>query len=147
MADEMIVQAACHCRRVRFEVALSDGLNTARRCDCSFCRMRGAVAVTARRGGVRIVSGEDALAEYQFNTRTAKHYFSSVCGIYTHHQRRSDPNEFGVNVACIEGVGPFDFAEAPVSDGVHHPSDAGPGAAPRLAGVLRFEAGDIRRGL
>ena len=142
MADDMIVQAACHCRRVRFEVTLTDGLNTARRCDCSFCRMRGAVAVTAGRGGVRIISGEDALTEYQFNTRTAKHYFCSACGIYTHHQRRSNPGEFGVNVACIEGVSPFDFPEVPVTDGVHHPSDAAAGAKPKLAGVLRYDAAD-----
>lgn len=139
MADQRVVQAACHCRRVRFEVALTDGLKTARRCDCSFCRMRGAVVVSAELGGVRIISGEEVLAEYQFNTRTARHYFCSVCGIYTHHQRRSDPRQFGVNAACIEGVSPFDFAAVPVSDGVHHPSDAGAGAKPRLAGVLRYE--------
>jgi hypothetical protein len=53
--------------------------------------MRGAVVVSAERDGVRIISGEDALGEYQFNTKTAKHYFCSVCGIYTHHQRRSTP--------------------------------------------------------
>lgn len=142
MVDEMVVQAACHCGRVRFEVTLTDGLNTARRCDCSLCRMRGAVAVSAELGGVRIISGEDALVEYRFNTRTAKHYFCSVCGIYTHHQRRSNPDQFGVNAACIEGVSPFDFPEVPVSDGVRHPSDMGVGAKPRLAGVLRYEAAD-----
>ena len=46
----------------------------------------------------------DKLALYQWNTRTAKHYFCSVCGIYTHHERRSVPTEYGFNVACIEGV-------------------------------------------
>ncbi len=135
-----MVRAACHCGAVRFEVALSDGLATARRCTCSFCRMRGAVAVSAELDGVRIVSGAEALTEYRFNTGTAKHYFCAVCGIYTHHQRRSNPRQYGVNVACIEGVSPFDFAEVPVNDGVAHPSDAGAGAGPRLAGVLRFEA-------
>jgi hypothetical protein len=136
----MILQAACHCRSVRFEVALTDGLKTARRCDCSFCRMRGAVAVSAELDGVRILSGEGSLAEYQFNTKTAKHYFCLTCGIYTHHQRRSNPRQFGVNVACIEGVSPFDLPEVLVNDGVHHPSDAGASAKPRPAGVLRYEA-------
>ncbi|MBE7216881.1 MAG: GFA family protein [Caulobacteraceae bacterium] len=134
------VQAACHCRGVRFEATLTDGLNTARRCDCSLCRMRGAVVVSAEADGVRIVAGEQLLSEYRFNTKTAKHYFCSTCGIYTHHQRRSDPHQFGVNVACIEGASPFDFARVPVNDGVHHPSDLGPGAKPRLAGVLHYEA-------
>jgi hypothetical protein len=91
-------------------------------------------------GGVRIISGEHALTEYRFNTKTAKHYFCSICGIYTHHQRRSNPGQFGVNAACIEGMSPFDFTEVPVNDGVHHPSDIGPGSESRLAGLLRYQA-------
>jgi len=34
------MEAACHCSTVRFRVKLSDGFNTARRCTCSYCRMR-----------------------------------------------------------------------------------------------------------
>jgi hypothetical protein len=41
-----------------------------------------------------------------------------------------------VNVACLEGVSPFDFTEVPVVDGVHHPSDTGGGS--RRIGTLRF---------
>lgn len=126
---------ACHCGAVRFRVRLADGLATARRCDCSYCRMRGAVAVTARRDDLEIVAGADALTLYRFNTGTAEHYFCGRCGIYTHHRRRSNPAELGINVACLDGVSPFDFAEVPVSDGVNHPSDGG-GA--RIVGVLRF---------
>jgi hypothetical protein len=137
-----IRKASCHCRTVQFEVTLGDGLTSARRCDCSCCRMRGAVAVTAPRGGLRFLSGEEALTCYQFRTKTAKHYFCSVCGIYTHHQRRSNPNEFGVNAACIEGVSPFDFAEVPVMDGVDHPSDGG--KSDGVAGLLRYERRIVR---
>jgi hypothetical protein len=81
-------------------------------------------------------AGEHLLSIYQFNTLSAKHYFCSKCGIYTHHQRRSDPTQFGINVACLEGVSPFDFAEVPVFDGVNHPNDAR--GITRLAGTLRF---------
>jgi hypothetical protein len=102
--------------------------------------MRGAVAVSAELDGIRIISGEDSLKEYRFNTGTAKHYFCSACGIYTHHQRRSNPRQFGVNAACIEGVSPFDFREVPVNDGVRHPSDLGPGAKPRIASHRRYPA-------
>lgn len=116
-------QGACHCGAVQFEALLTNGLHTARRCSCSFCRMRGAVAVTANLNGIRFTKGEDRLTLYQFNTNTAKHYFCATCGIYTHHQRRSNPNEFGINVACLAGISPFDFAEIKVNDGVNHPSD------------------------
>ena len=127
--------AACHCRTVRFRVRLSDGLAGARRCDCSLCRMRGAVAVTAGLDGLEVLKGAEALTEYRFNTGVARHFFCSNCGIYTHHRRRSNPNEYGVNAACLEGVSPFDFAEVLVNDGVNHPGDGGGG----VVGVLRYE--------
>ncbi|MFQ1702798.1 GFA family protein [Loktanella agnita] len=128
--------AACHCGAVRFTVKLTDGLNTARRCSCSFCQMRGAVAVTAPLDGVRFTKGEEVLTLYQFNKKVAKHYFCAQCGIYTHHQRRSNPQELGVNVACLEGVSPFDFPEVIVNNGVTHPSDDPD--APQISGFLRY---------
>lgn len=100
--------------------------------------MRGAVAVTSTPDDFRITQGEDKLAKYSFNTRTAEHHFCRDCGIYTHHRRRSNPNEFGVNVACLEGVSPFDFREVMVFDGDRHPADT-PDHKSHVAGVLRFE--------
>lgn len=99
--------------------------------------MRGAIAVSAALKDIEFLQGEDNWTLYEFNTRTAKHYFCKTCGIYTHHQRRSNPSQFGINVACIEGISPFDFAEVNVMDGVSHPSDTNSG--PRIAGVLGFE--------
>ncbi len=130
-------EAGCHCGTVRFRVDLPDGFRTARRCTCSFCRMRGAVVVSARLADITFLAGEDNLTLYQFNTRTAKHWFCKTCGIYMHHQRRSKPYEYGINVACLRGVSPFDFVEVPVVDGVAHPSDTGNPA--RVIGTLRFD--------
>jgi hypothetical protein len=130
----------CHCGVVRFEATLIDGFNSIRRCTCSYCRMRGAVVVMAETGGVKLLQGEDVLTSYRFHTGTAQHFFCSHCGIYTHHQRRSDQSQYGVNVACLDGVSPFDFAEVPVVDGVNHPNDTG-GPALR-AGTLRFVPSD-----
>jgi hypothetical protein len=142
MLDDNIdaLDGACHCGTVRFRVRLADGFKSARRCNCSYCRMRGAIAVSANPEDIEILAGEDALTLYQFNTKTAKHYFCSVCGIYTHHQRRSNPQQYGINAACLEGVSPFDFAAVPVADGVAHPADAPAGAKSRLFGVLKFTA-------
>jgi len=134
--DVKELDGACHCGAVRFHVRLKDGLRSARRCSCSYCRMRGAIAVSAQLADFDILAGEDALCRYRFNTGTARHYFCGTCGIYTHHQRRSNPREYGVNVACLEGISPFDFAQVIVNDGVAHPSDTG---TARIAGVLRFD--------
>ena len=134
---QKVHDAACHCGTVRFRVRLADGFDSRRRCTCSYCRMRGPVAVSARLDDIEFLAGAENLTLYQFNSRTAKHYFCKTCGIYTHHQRRSDPSLFGINVACLAGVSPFDFAEVPVMDGVSHPADSGGSA--RVAGILRYE--------
>ncbi len=66
---------------------------------------------------LKITEGMEKLSLYQWNTNTAKHYFCRVCGIYTHHQRRSVPTEYGFNIACIDDVDPFIFIDVPVGDG------------------------------
>jgi hypothetical protein len=132
---------ACHCGAVRFTVTLTEGFASARRCTCSLCRMRGAVAVTSTPAEFRLVSGEDSLATYRFNTGTAEHHFCTSCGIYTHHKRRSNPNQLGVNAACLQGVSPFDFRDVPVLDGERHPADD-PERRSRVAGRLRFTPED-----
>ena len=119
-------RATCHCGAVELELRLPQGIVDPHRCDCSLCRRRGAIVATVPLPDLRVVRGHAALRLYQFHTRTAKHYFCSVCGVYTHHQRRSDPNEYGVNVGCLEGVDPLLLDPVPVSDGVHHPSDSQP---------------------
>src|ERR1700739_3722986 len=105
--DEM--EARCHCGTVRFRVKLLDGFNTIRRCTCSYCRMRGAVAVSAKVGDISFDAGEDALTLYRFNTGVAAHYFCSKCGIYTHHLRRSKPDQYVATVACSEAWSPSVF--------------------------------------
>ena len=116
---------SCHCGDVVLELDLPDGIVGPRRCNCSMCRRRGAIVASVPLARMRIVQGEDSLALYQFNTRTAKHYFCKRCGIYTHHQRRSVPTEYGYNVGCLEGVDPFELGSVPTADGVNHPADRG----------------------
>jgi len=95
--------ASCHCGSVQLEIDLPDGLVDVRRCDCSMCRRRGAIVASVPLSAINVLRGSDALTLYQFNTKTAKHYFCKNCGIYTHHQRRSDPSQYGFNVACLDG--------------------------------------------
>ena len=73
---------------------------------------------------LRIVAGQESLREYQFNTNVARHFFCAVFGIYTHHQRRSPPDEYGFNVGCLEGINPLKIANVQINDGINHPADA-----------------------
>ncbi len=76
------------------------------------------IVVMAEMGGIKILQGEDALKSYRF-----------------HHSRRSNQNLYAVNVACLDGLSPFDFSEVPVMDGVNHTNDTG--RPTRRAGTLR----------
>ena len=116
-------KATCHCGNVEIELDLPDGLIDVRRCDCSMCRRRGAIVASVPLSGINIIKGSDALRLYQFNTGTAKHYFCENCGIYTHHQRRSNPEQFAFNVACLEGINPTKISGIPTYDGINHPAD------------------------
>ncbi len=113
----------CHCGAVEIEFSLPNGIVNPRRCDCSICRRKGAIVASVNLDQIRILKGEDALTLYQFNTHTAKHYFCRHCGIYTHHQRRSNPQEYGYNLGCLDGVNPFDLGDVVTNDGVNHPAD------------------------
>lgn len=137
-SEPLTLNGSCHCGAVKFTTTLPFGLSSARRCTCSICRMRGAIAVTSTDENFRITEGEDKLSTYRFNTKTAEHHFCTTCGIYTHHKRRSNPDQLGVNVACLEGISPFDFAEVVVFDGQRHPAE-NPEHRTYTAGVLRFE--------
>lgn len=140
-ADPVTLNGSCHCGAVKFTARLPLGLASARRCTCSICRMRGAIAVTSTNDEFTILEGADQLSTYRFNTRTAEHHFCRNCGIYTHHKRRSSPNQLGVNVACLGGISPFDFHEVVVFDGQRHPGD-NPEHKTYIAGTLTFTPAD-----
>ena len=75
-------KGSCHCQAVQFNVRLTDELNTARRCTCSMCSRRGAVAVSAELKDIEFISGKDSLSCYSFGTGVAKHYFCGTCGVF-----------------------------------------------------------------
>jgi hypothetical protein len=53
-----------------------------------------------------LVEGEKFLTEYQFRTKTARHFFCKVCGIYPFHRKRVTPDFFGINVFCLNDFDP-----------------------------------------
>lgn len=115
-------RASCHCGAVILEIHLPDGVPAPHRCDCSFCKRKGAIVAAVSATDLKLVRGEAALIKYQFGDRVAEHFFCGNCGIYTHHRRSSNPREFGFNVACLEGINPYDLDDVPVEDGGDWPS-------------------------
>jgi hypothetical protein len=102
-------QGSCHCGTVRF--TLRAELVELTTCDCSLCVKKNALMTKVHESALVITAGADALSLYQWNTRRAKHWFCSRCGIYTFHRKRAQPDHYGVNIHCLDG---FDVTTLPV---------------------------------
>lgn len=114
---------SCHCGAVRLKAHLPDGLQRTRRCNCSICRRKGWPVFSVLLDNLTVIEGADNLGLYQFNTMAAKHYFCKICGIHTHHHRRSTPTEFSVNSGCLEDWQDYDLSQLDAVDGSNHPND------------------------
>jgi hypothetical protein len=102
MSDQTIWHSGgCHCGAVRFEVALPDAVE-AQSCNCSICQMTGFIHVIVPRSRFKLVSGEDDLASYRFNTGTAEHLFCRRCGVKSFYRPRSNPDGWSVNARCLD---------------------------------------------
>ena len=110
-------RGSCHCGAIEFRVKLEDELKSGIRCNCSLCRRKGAVMILLPWENIEIIQGTDQLTLYQWNLNIARHYFCSVCGIYTHHRRRSDLAGGAFNLGCLEDVCLADIEEIKLVDG------------------------------
>ena len=113
----------CHCGGVEAEIALKTDIQNLVRCNCSLCKKKGAIMMLLGPNQFKIIKGEKLLTLYQFHSKVAKHFFCSICGIYTHHNPRKDPGMTGFNIACLEGINPFACDNIKILDGANHPLD------------------------
>lgn len=99
----------CHCGAVRFRVRLREHRAVA--CNCSICAKKGFVNVIAAPEDFELLSGEEVLTSYRFNTGQAEHRFCSVCGIHPFSRPRSHPGGYDVNGRCLDnGIDGWDIA-------------------------------------
>ena len=113
----------CHCGAVEAEIKFPKKLNKILRCNCSLCKRKGAIMSMVKNSEFKITKGKDKLKLYQFHTHVAKHYFCSICGIYTHHNPRSTPELSGYKLGCIEDLNTFELKNILINDGKNHPLD------------------------
>ena len=101
-ADDLVThRGGCHCGRVRFEVDAPARLQVLE-CNCSICRMTGFLHLIVPAARFRLLAGEEALAEYTFNTGAAKHRFCRHCGVKSFYVPRSHPDGIDVNARCLD---------------------------------------------
>ena len=112
----------CHCGLVEAEIK-AEKLNKILRCNCSICKRKGSIMSMVKNEDFKITKGVNNLKLYEFHTKVAKHYFCSICGIYTHHNPRSNPKMTGFNLGCIDEIDTFDLKKISINDGQNHPLD------------------------
>ena len=95
-------QGSCHCGDVRFEI--ESDLDVVTACNCSICTKKGFVHLIVQKERFVLKTPEENLATYTFGTHTAKHHFCRRCGIAPYYRPRSHPDDYDVNVRCLEGV-------------------------------------------
>ncbi|MBD1828052.1 GFA family protein [Microcoleus vaginatus GB1-A2] len=88
------------CGAVRFRVAVDK--HEASDCNCSICKKKGFLHLIVPPERFTLLSGEDVLTTYTFNTGTAQHTFCRICGIHSFYRPRSHPEQFDVNVRCLD---------------------------------------------
>ena len=91
----------CHCGQVRFDVVAPAEI-AATECNCSMCSKSGFLHLIVAKRDFRLLSGEDALTTYTFNTGAAKHLFCRHCGVKSFYIPRSHPDGVSVNVRCLD---------------------------------------------
>jgi centromere protein V len=99
----VIHTGGCHCGRVRFEVTAPARLRVSD-CNCSICSKVGFLHLIVPKARFKLLSGEAGLTNYEFNTRTARHLFCSVCGVKSFYVPRSHPHGYSVNARCLDDV-------------------------------------------
>lgn len=109
-------QGSCHCGAVRFEADL-ELTRSSFRCNCSVCRRTRFWAAVAKEDGFRLISGEEELTEYLFNTRKNQHFFCKVCGVRPFGIGNETPigRMYGVNIGCLEAVTEEQLSKIPIT--------------------------------
>ena len=112
----------CHCGKVEAHIKINS-IGKVLRCNCSICKRKGAIMSMVKNEDFKVIKGVNKLTLYKFHTKVAKHYFCSDCGIYTHHNPRSNPAMTGFNVGCIDEININDLEDIHINDGYNHPLD------------------------
>jgi len=97
----MIHKGQCHCGVVTYEVEAPENLEVSE-CNCSICSKSGYLHLIVPLSSFKLLSGENNLETYTFDTHEAKHLFCKTCGVKSFYIPRSHPDGVSVNMRCLD---------------------------------------------
>ena len=96
----MIYRGSCHCQAITFEVEAPEEVEV-ERCNCSICTKSGYLHLIVPLSKFKLLSGQEQITTYRFNSGIAKHTFCKICGIKPFYTPRSNPDGMDINVNCL----------------------------------------------
>ncbi|MDB5244194.1 MAG: Gfa-like protein [Parcubacteria group bacterium] len=98
-------KGGCHCGKVRYEVEV-DLTKPVVECNCSICGGKGLLLSFVPTEQMTVLSGEDSLTEYRFNTEKIVHLFCKVCGTETFARGEGPDGKatYAINVRTLDEV-------------------------------------------
>ena len=91
----------CHCGAISFAVD-AELPESAIDCNCSHCSTKGLILTFVPAAQFALTSGEEALGEYRFNTKTIAHRFCTACGCEPFAEGATPDGEVrAINLRCV----------------------------------------------
>jgi hypothetical protein len=103
----------CQCGAVRYKVEIN--LDESITCNCSRCQKLGSVLAFTSRDKFKLLSGEENLTEFLFNTHKIRHLFCKTCGIqsFSYSEMPNGTLMAAINANCLDGVEPRQLNSQP----------------------------------
>jgi hypothetical protein len=106
---------SCHCGAVRYEAEL-DLEATTYKCNCSICTKTRLWCAFVAPDAFRLLTGQDAIVDYQIGTDGAHHFFCRTCGVrpFGSFEDESAGTLYTVRLNTLDDVDDSQLCAAPI---------------------------------